>query len=65
MHMFNDPRPFSPPPDPHSHKANHDTNERKLHSEGPPSLWRQISNLLILAAIIAGIVLLVKLFQAF
>lgn len=61
--MINDPRPF--PPDPHAHKANHEANEKKLHSSGPPGLWRQISNLLILAAIIAGIVLLVKLFQAF
>ncbi|APB70540.1 hypothetical protein C5G87_17640 [Paenibacillus peoriae] len=51
-------RPFSRSADAEGAKANFDANQRKLHSEGVPSLWRQVSNLLILVGVIALIILL-------
>ncbi|QUL52305.1 hypothetical protein KDC22_17720 [Paenibacillus tritici] len=46
-----------PPPiqsnDPGGHKANHDVNAQKLHAEGPPGFWQQISDLVIAVAVIA------------
>ncbi|MFF2018139.1 hypothetical protein [Paenibacillus sp. NPDC058177] len=52
----------SPPMDPYGAKANFDVNEKKLHLEGPPGFIRQVTNLLILAGIIAFIVVLVRVF---
>lgn len=49
-------RPFSRSADAEGAKANFDANQRKL--EGVPSLWRQVSNLLILVGVIALIILL-------
>lgn len=47
--------------DPGGHKANHDVNQRKLHTEGIPSVWRQITNLLITVAVLALIFGLIRL----
>lgn len=58
----NDHKPFSLPDDPHAAKAHYDTEQKKMHTAGPPGLWREVSNLLILVAIIALIVVLVKIF---
>ncbi|MBA9084424.1 hypothetical protein FHR92_000881 [Fontibacillus solani] len=59
--MFDDNhRPFSHSADPYGAKANFDTNQQKLHSEGVPGLWRQITNLLILVGIVAIIIILIK-----
>lgn len=55
-------QPFADSADPHGAKANYDVNAAKLHREGAPGLWRQVSNLLILTGIIAVIVLLFRLF---
>ncbi|WP_339818472.1 hypothetical protein MKZ15_22920 [Paenibacillus sp. FSL R7-0216] len=51
-------KPFSHPADPHGAKANFDTNKHKLHSTGVPGFWRQTTNLLILAGVIAVIILI-------
>lgn len=48
--------------DPYAAKANSDVNEQKLHKSSVHGLWRQISNLFILVAIIAVVVVLVRLF---
>lgn len=48
--------------DPYAAKANSEINEQQLHRSGVPGLWRQISNLFILVAIIAVVVILVRLF---
>ncbi|WP_211747708.1 hypothetical protein [Paenibacillus sp. Marseille-Q4541] len=53
---------ISEPIDPYSAKANFDVKEEMLHKYGFPSLWREVSNLLILVGIIAGVVLLFRLF---
>lgn len=55
-------QPFADSADPHGAKANHDVNAAKLHREGVPGLWRQVSNLLILTGIIALVYLLFKIF---
>ncbi|GAA0134098.1 hypothetical protein YSY43_09380 [Paenibacillus sp. YSY-4.3] len=55
-------QPFPPFSDPYAAKAKFDADQQKLQSTGVPGLWRQISNLLILVAIIAVVVLLVRLF---
>ncbi|MGG4553754.1 hypothetical protein [Paenibacillus humicus] len=47
---------------PNAAKLKFDADQQQLHSTGVLGLWRQISNLLILAAIIAIVVLLVRLF---
>ncbi|KZE73092.1 intracellular growth attenuator family protein [Paenibacillus polymyxa] len=54
-------RPFSSPADAEGTKANFDANQRKLHSEGASSLWRQVSNLLILVGVIALIIIIGRL----
>lgn len=53
-------KPFSHSADSHGAKANFDTNERKLHSQGYLTFWRQVTNLLILDGIIAVIILISK-----
>ncbi|WP_167549550.1 hypothetical protein [Paenibacillus borealis] len=45
--------------DPGGHKANHDVNAQKYHTEGPPGLWRQISDLVIAVAVIAFFILVI------
>ncbi|MGP0584396.1 hypothetical protein [Paenibacillus timonensis] len=50
--------PFSHSADQHGAKANFDTNEHKLHSTGVLGFWRQTTNLLILAGVIALIILI-------
>ncbi|MFD1178968.1 hypothetical protein ACFQ3W_22065 [Paenibacillus puldeungensis] len=62
MDNNNNHKPFSLPNDPHASKAHFDTEQKKMHTAGPPGLWREISNLLILVAIIAFIIVLVKIF---
>ncbi|MEC0181534.1 hypothetical protein P4H61_08470 [Paenibacillus peoriae] len=59
--MNEDNRPFSNPVDAEGAKANFDVNQQKLHSEGVPGLWRQVSNLLILVGVIALIIILCRL----
>ncbi|MNW54303.1 hypothetical protein D3C74_318990 [compost metagenome] len=46
--------------DPYAHKANHDANQQKLHTEGAQGFWRQISNLLITLAIIAAVIVVLR-----
>ncbi|MEF2969166.1 hypothetical protein V3851_25665 [Paenibacillus sp. M1] len=53
-------RMFNPPDNPYAAKAHFDTNVKKLRTEGIPGLWRQISNLLIVVAIFAVIILIVS-----
>lgn len=53
-------KPFSHSADPHGAKANFDTTEKKLHSEGYSKFWRQVTNLLIIVGIIAVIILISK-----
>lgn len=60
--MLDENRPFSHSADPHGAKANFDVNEKKLHSQGVPGLFRQVTNLLILIGILAIIVILVRVF---
>lgn len=48
--------------DPGGHKANHDVNEQRYHTEGVPGFWRQATNLLIVVAIIAFIILIFRIF---
>ncbi|MNJ73262.1 hypothetical protein D3C77_700350 [compost metagenome] len=55
-------QPFTHLADPHGAKANFDINQQQLHTRGVPGLWRQISNLLIMVAIIAVVVILVRVF---
>jgi hypothetical protein len=45
-------------PDPGGHKANHDVNAERCHTEGVPGLWRQVSDLLIAVAVIVLFVFL-------
>lgn len=61
FHMNEENRPFSSPADAEGTKANFDANQRKLHSEGASSLWRQVSNLLILVGVIALIIIIGRL----
>jgi hypothetical protein len=49
--------------DPYAFKAKHDTDSRKLRTEGVPGIWRQITNLLILFAVLAVIFLVVRGFR--
>lgn len=56
MSDFFNPGPNANSTDPGGHKANHDVNERKLHTEGVRGFWRQVSDLLIGLAILAVIV---------
>lgn len=60
--MLDENRPFSHSADPYGAKANFDVNEKKLHSQGVPGLFRQVTNLLILIGILAIIVILVRVF---
>lgn len=53
MSDFFNPGPSANSNDPGAYKANHDVNEHRLHNEGAPGLWRQVSNLLITVGIIA------------
>lgn len=56
---------FSPPPpsaDHVGHKANFDANEQNLHTRGVPSLWSEISSLLIIVGIIAVIYVVFRIF---
>ncbi|AZK47852.1 hypothetical protein [Paenibacillus lentus] len=55
-------QPFVTKTDPHAVKANFEVNQQQLHKRGVPGLWRQISNLFIVIAIIAVVVVLVRLF---
>ncbi|MNJ53567.1 hypothetical protein D3C77_489610 [compost metagenome] len=48
--------------DPYAAKTNFDVNEQQLHKSGVPGLWRQICNLSILVAIIALVIVLVRMF---
>ena len=59
---FQDQNQFSKPIDPYSAKANFDVKEEELHKYGVPSLWREVSNLLIIVGIIAGVILLSRIF---
>lgn len=59
---FQDQNRFSEPMNPYSAKANFDVKEEELHRKGVPSLWREVSNLLIIVGIIAGVVLLTRIF---
>lgn len=54
--------PQPPPQDAYGAKAHFDVNQQKLHAEGPPGALRQITDLLILVAIIAGVIFLIRLF---
>ncbi|WNS45143.1 hypothetical protein [Paenibacillus sp. MMS20-IR301] len=47
-------------PDPDSHKANHDVNARKLHTEGITGFWRQVTDLVIAVAVIVLFVFILK-----
>ncbi len=58
----NNNNPFSHSADPYGAKANFDVNQQKLHTEGVPGFWRQVTNLLILVGIIALVVVLVRIF---
>jgi len=61
--MFDDNhKPFSHSADPYGSKANFDVNQKKLLSKGVPSLWRQVTNLLILVGVIAVVIILAKIF---
>ncbi|WP_313638492.1 hypothetical protein MHH52_08135 [Paenibacillus sp. FSL K6-0276] len=62
--MFDDnnPNQFNRLPDPDAAKANFDVNQRKLHSEGSPGFWSEVSNLLIAVGIIAAIIILIRIF---
>ncbi|GAK38567.1 hypothetical protein PUW24_17090 [Paenibacillus urinalis] len=51
-------RPYTEPADPYSDKANFEIKQQELHEKGYPLLWREVSNLLILLAVIGVIVLL-------
>lgn len=51
--FFNQGPPSANSTDPGGHKANHDVNAQKYHTEGVPGLWTQISDLLITVAVIA------------
>ncbi|AWV35053.1 hypothetical protein MHH60_04595 [Paenibacillus sp. FSL H7-0716] len=46
--------------DPAGHKANHDVNAQKYHTEGVPGFWSEVTNLLIVVAIIAVIFLVIR-----
>ncbi|WP_054943261.1 MULTISPECIES: hypothetical protein [Paenibacillus] len=59
MADFSNPGPSSNNPDPGGHKANHDVNAQKYHTEGVPGFWRQVTDLLIAVAVIAFIIFLV------
>jgi hypothetical protein len=48
--------------DPYAAKANFDANQNKIHSDGQPTLWYQVSNLLITVGIIAFIIVLFRIF---
>ncbi|CAM2853583.1 hypothetical protein PASE110613_04500 [Paenibacillus sediminis] len=56
-------KPFSHLADPQGSKANFDVNQKKLHSEGPSGLWRDITNLLIMVGVIAVIIVVFKLLK--
>ncbi|MHA0857277.1 hypothetical protein [Paenibacillus sp. CMAA1364] len=60
--MLDENKPFSHSADPYGAKANFDVNEKKLHSQGAPGLFRQITNLLLLVGILAVIIILSKIF---
>lgn len=60
--MIDENKPFSHSADPYGAKANFDVNEKKLHSQGVPGLFRQITNLLIIVGILALIFILVRVF---
>ncbi|WP_178022244.1 hypothetical protein [uncultured Paenibacillus sp.] len=55
-------KPFSHSADPHGAKAHFDTSERKIRSTGVPGFWRQTTNLLILAGVIALIIVISRIF---
>lgn len=42
------------------YKANHDVNAQKYHTEGVPGFWSEVTNLLIVVAIIAIIFLVIR-----
>ncbi|MEK3769513.1 hypothetical protein MKY14_13180 [Paenibacillus sp. FSL R5-0887] len=46
--------------DPGGHKANHDVNAQKYHTEGVPGFWSEVTNLLIVVAIIVVIFLVIR-----
>ncbi|MCM3783017.1 hypothetical protein M3231_08510 [Neobacillus mesonae] len=53
---------FSNQADPYAAKANMEIKQQELRERGYSSLWREISNLLILIAVIGGIILISRIF---
>lgn len=56
--FFNPGPPASNSTDPGGHKANHDVNAHKYHTEGVPGFWRQTTDLILAVAAIALIIFL-------
>lgn len=55
-------QPFTHMKDGYAAKSNFDANQQQLHRSGLPGLWRQVSNLLILVAVIAVVTIVVRVF---